>query len=56
MLNEELSWKEVCAISTGSGRVCDAFQLAFGDPTKELLPAGSLEKPRFPGQKVLNMG
>jgi hypothetical protein len=40
MLNEELSWKEVGAISTGSGCVRDAFQLAFGDPTKELLPAG----------------
>lgn len=40
-VNEELSWAEVGAISTGgSGRVRDAFQLAFGEPTKELLPAG----------------
>lgn len=40
-LNEELSWTEVGAISTGGpGKVRDAFQLAYGDPTKELLPAG----------------
>ncbi|QDT14420.1 hypothetical protein [Alienimonas californiensis] len=40
-LNEELSWTDVGAISTGGGgHVRDAFQTAFGDPTKELLPAG----------------
>ena len=40
-LNEELSWDEVGNISTGgSGKVRDAFQLMFGNPTKELLPAG----------------
>ena len=39
-LNEELSWTEVGALPTGSGCVRDAFQLAFGDPTKELLPSG----------------
>ena len=40
-LNEELSWTEVGAMSTGgSGCVRDAFQLAFGDPTKELLSKG----------------
>lgn len=39
-LNEELSWAEVGAMPTGSGHVRDAFQLLFGNPTKELLPAG----------------
>lgn len=39
-LNEELTWNEVGAISTGSGSVRDAFQLTFGAPTKELLSAG----------------
>lgn len=40
-LNQELSWTEVGAISTGGlGKVRDAFQLAYGDPTKELLRAG----------------
>ncbi|MEI6485698.1 MAG: hypothetical protein WCO11_05465 [Sphingomonadales bacterium] len=39
-LNEELSWTEVGAIRTDSGHVRDAFQLLFGNPTKELLPAG----------------
>lgn len=40
-LNEELSWAEVGNISTSAtGKVRDAFQLAFGDPTKELLKAG----------------
>ena len=42
MLNKELSWGEVGAISTGPGaHVRDAFQLMFGEPTKELLPAGT---------------
>jgi hypothetical protein len=40
VLNEELGWTEVGAISTGGGFVRDAFQLAFGDPTKEKLDAG----------------
>ena len=54
-LNEELSWTEVGAMSTGSGSVRDAFQLAFGDPTKELLPAGmSLYK--FNGFSTLGPG
>lgn len=40
-LNEELAWSQVGDISTGgSGKVRDAFQLMFGNPTKELLPAG----------------
>lgn len=34
-LNEGLDWSQVGAISTGSGSVRNAFQLAFGDPTKE---------------------
>ena len=55
MLNEELSWTEVGALSAGSGSVRDAFQLAFGDPTKELLPAGmSLYK--FNGFSTLGRG
>jgi hypothetical protein len=54
-LNEELSWTEVGALPTGSGCVRDAFQLAFGDPTKELLPAGmSLYK--FNGFSTLGPG
>lgn len=54
-LNEELSWNEVGEISTGSGRVSDAFQLMFGEPTKELLPAGmSLYK--FNGYSTLGQG
>jgi len=54
-LNEELSWTEVGARPTGSGCVRDAFQLAFGDPTKELLPAGmSLYK--FNGFSTLGPG
>lgn len=54
-LNEELSWNEVGDISTGSGKVKDAFQLMFGNPTKELLPAGtSLYK--FNGYSTLGQG
>lgn len=54
-LNEGMTWSEVGAISTGSGAVRDAFQLAFGDPTKELLPAGmSLYK--FNGYSTLGQG
>lgn len=42
VLNAELSWADVGAISTGPGSsVADAFQLLFGDPTKELLAAGT---------------
>jgi hypothetical protein len=41
-LNEQLSWADVGAISTGPGTsVSDAFQLLFGNPTKELLPKGT---------------
>ena len=56
VLNDELSWTEVGAIPTpGGGCVRDAFQLAFGDPTKELLPAGmSLYK--FNGFSTLGRG
>ncbi len=54
-LNEELNWGQVGDISTGSGKVRDAFQLMFGDPTKELLPAGtSLYK--FNGFSTLGQG
>ena len=54
-LNEELDWNQVGAISTGSGHVRDAFNTAFGDPTKELLPAGmSLYK--FNGYSTLAPG
>ncbi len=54
-LNEELSWNEVGAISTGPGTVRDAFQLMFGDPTKELLPAGMFLY-KFNGYSTLGMG
>jgi hypothetical protein len=56
MLNEELNWTEVGAIPTpGGGCVRDAFQLAFGDPTKESLPIGmSLYK--FNGFSTLGPG
>ncbi len=40
-LNENLTWSEVGAIKTDSGTVSQAFQLAFGDPTKELLRPGT---------------
>lgn len=41
ILNEDLNWQKVGNISTGgSGKVRDAFQLMFGEPTKELIPAG----------------
>jgi hypothetical protein len=54
-LNEDLTWAEVGSISTGSGKVRDAFQLMFGEPTKELLPAGmSLYK--FNGYSTLAQG
>lgn len=43
-LNEELSWAQVGAIVTDPGppktTVSNAFQLMFGDPSKDLLPAG----------------
>ena len=41
--NENLTWREVGAIVTDAatgGTVSDAFQLLFGNPTKDLLPAG----------------
>jgi hypothetical protein len=54
-LNEGMGWAQVGDISTGSGKVRDAFQLMFGDPTKELLPAGtSLYK--FNGFSTLGQG
>lgn len=54
-LNEDLTWADVGNISTGSGKVRDAFQLMFGEPTKELLPAGmSLYK--FNGFSTLGPG
>jgi hypothetical protein len=41
VLNEQLTWNDVGAIETGGGgHVRDAFQLMFGNPTKELLPVG----------------
>ena len=55
MLNEELTWTEVGALSTGSGSVRDAFQLAFGDPTKELLPA-CMSLYKFNGFSTLGRG
>jgi len=42
-LNENLSWAEVGKIVTDSSTgatVADAFQLMFGEPSKDLLPAG----------------
>ena len=55
-LNEELNWDKVGATKTGENTcVRDAFQLAFGNPTKELLPAGmSLYK--FNGYSTLAPG
>jgi len=54
-LNDDLDWGTVGNISTGSGTVKDAFQLMFGEPTKELLPAGmSLYK--FNGYSTLGSG
>lgn len=55
VLNEKLTWLDVGNIPTGSGKVRDAFQLMFGEPTKELLPAGmSLYK--FNGYSTLGRG
>ena len=42
-LNENLTWAEVGKIVTDSSTgatVSNAFQLMFGEPTKDLLPAG----------------
>jgi hypothetical protein len=40
-LNEELTWAQVGDIDTGGGgKVRDAFQLIFGEPTKDLLSVG----------------
>ena len=56
MLNQNMSWNEVGAISTGPGtKVSDAFQLMFGNPTKELLPAG-MELYKFNGFSTLAQG
>lgn len=41
ILNSELTWSEVGRITTGSGRVSDAFQTSFGSLTKEYLRAGT---------------
>ncbi|HWU76796.1 MAG TPA: hypothetical protein VN043_09840 [Rhodanobacter sp.] len=55
-LNEELSWAEVGDISTGgSGKVRDAFQLLFGEPTKERLQAG-IALYKFNGFNTLGQG
>jgi len=52
-LNHELSWAAVGAISTGPGTtVSDAFQLLFGNPTKERLPVGT-ELYKFNGYNTL---
>jgi hypothetical protein len=40
LLNEDLTWAQVGDMNTGSGKVRDAFQLIFGDPTKDQLDAG----------------
>ena len=55
VLNEELSWAEVGNISTGSGTVSDAFQLLFGEPTKERLKAG-MKLYKFNGYSTLSQG
>lgn len=54
-LNKEMNWGQVGDISTGSGKVRDAFQLMFGDPTKELLPAGTALY-KFNGFSTLGQG
>lgn len=54
-LNEEMDWSQVGNISTGSGKVRDAFQLAFGDPTKELLSA-EMSIYKFNGYSTLAQG
>ncbi|MBX7103703.1 MAG: hypothetical protein K1X57_06455 [Gemmataceae bacterium] len=44
-LNEELTWASVGKIVTDSSTgatVADAFQMLFGQPSKDLLPAGML--------------
>lgn len=52
-LNHQMTWSDVGAISTGpSSTVADAFQLLFGNPTKELLPAGT-ELYKFNGYNSL---
>ncbi|HEX8486631.1 hypothetical protein [Sphingomonas sp.] len=52
-LNEELTWANVGAISTGPGtNVSDAFQLLFGNPTKELLVKGT-KLYKFNGYRTL---
>ena len=56
VLNEELTWANVGAISTGPGStVADAFQLLFGNPTKELLPKG-MQLYKFNGFATLARG
>ncbi len=54
-LNQELNWSDVGNIPTGSGKVADAFQLMFGKPTKELLPAG-MSIYKFNGYSTLGQG
>ncbi len=55
VLNEHLSWADVGNIPTSSGKVQDAFQLIFGEPTKELLPVGMLLY-KFNGFNTLGRG
>ena len=43
VLNEELSWSDVGKVVTdpaSGSTVADAFQLLFGEPTRDLIPAG----------------
>jgi len=54
-LNKDMTWTDVGNISTGSGLVRDAFQLMYGAPTKELLPAGMLIY-KFNGYSTIAQG
>jgi len=54
-LNKGLSRGEVGAIETGGGHVRYAFQLMFGDPTRELLPTG-MSIYKFNGFNTLGRG
>ncbi|MEZ8039450.1 hypothetical protein A152_0009260 [Vibrio tasmaniensis 1F-187] len=56
ILNHNLDWSIVGSIPTGPGTfVRDAFQLQYGQPTRELLPAGtSIYK--FNGYPTLGRG
>ena len=56
ILNQELDWNIVGSISTGPGTfVRDAFQQRYGQPTKELLPAG-MSIYKFNGYPTLGRG